>query len=147
MTTAITPRISCVKLSLPPQQKLVILYIYIIQLSYIEAANIIYHTTKLHKLWLNTKHKTVLDLNKSPSTVCVVVLYIYWIMKVLCVVCEASEAMVWCYADEAPLCNDCDKKVHSSNKLASRHRRVPLMQTRPVPKCDICQVNRIIIWI
>lgn len=61
-------------------------------------------------------------------------------MKILCIVCEVSEAMVWCCGDEAPLCNCCDTKIHSSNKLASRHRRVPLVESTPLPKCDICKV-------
>ncbi|KAL1817944.1 hypothetical protein ACET3Z_020518 [Daucus carota] len=60
-------------------------------------------------------------------------------MKILCVVCEAKEAPVWCCGDEAPLCYGCDQNVHIANKLASRHHRVALVETASVPKCDICQ--------
>ncbi|KAG2404995.1 B-box zinc finger protein [Vigna angularis] len=62
-------------------------------------------------------------------------------MKIQCNVCEATEAKVLFYADEAALCWECDEKVNAANKLASKHQRVPLSTSSShMPKCDICQV-------
>ncbi|XP_078155938.1 B-box zinc finger protein 23-like [Carex rostrata] len=70
-------------------------------------------------------------------------------MKILCDVCERSEAALLCCADEAALCRQCDDVVHAANKLARKHQRVPLLPRldRPSssspsssnPLCDICQ--------
>lgn len=60
-------------------------------------------------------------------------------MRTLCDVCEAAPAKVFCAADEAALCQECDEKVHSCNKLASRHLRLELAESRAVPRCDICE--------
>ncbi|KAG2677642.1 hypothetical protein I3843_12G109400 [Carya illinoinensis] len=61
-------------------------------------------------------------------------------MKIQCNVCEAAEAAVLCCADEAALCWACDEKIHSANKLAIMHQRVPLSSSSSqIPKCDICQ--------
>lgn len=61
-------------------------------------------------------------------------------MKIQCNVCEAAEAVVLCCADEAALCWACDEKIHTANKLASMHQRVPLSSSSSqMPKCDICQ--------
>ncbi|KAL8031971.1 hypothetical protein ABFX02_13G063100 [Erythranthe guttata] len=61
-------------------------------------------------------------------------------MKIQCNVCESAEAMVLCCADEAALCLGCDEKVHSANKLVSKHQRVPLStSSSQMPNCDICQ--------
>ncbi|XP_040986959.1 LOW QUALITY PROTEIN: B-box zinc finger protein 22-like [Juglans microcarpa x Juglans regia] len=61
-------------------------------------------------------------------------------MKIQCNVCEAAEAAVLCCADEAALCWACDEKIHTANKLASMHQRVPLSSSSSqMPKCDICQ--------
>lgn len=49
-----------------------------------------------------------------------------------CVVCAAA-AKVYCDADKAFLCTDCDKKVHSSNVLAARHVRKPV--------CELCKAS------
>ncbi|KAI7728148.1 hypothetical protein M8C21_017568 [Ambrosia artemisiifolia] len=59
-------------------------------------------------------------------------------MKIQCNVCEAAEAVVLCCADEAALCWSCDDKVHAANKLASKHQRV-LISNSKLPTCDICQ--------
>ena len=73
-------------------------------------------------------------------------------MKVQCDVCAAEAASVFCCADEAALCDACDRRVHRANKLAGKHRRFSLLhpspstttsssaQTKP-PLCDICQVR------
>ncbi|KAJ1280190.1 hypothetical protein BS78_04G228200 [Paspalum vaginatum] len=73
-------------------------------------------------------------------------------MKVQCDVCAAEAASVFCCADEAALCDACDRRVHRANKLAGKHRRFSLVnpssasaqqqqQTQP-PLCDICQEKR-----
>ncbi|XP_039054552.1 B-box zinc finger protein 18-like [Hibiscus syriacus] len=60
-------------------------------------------------------------------------------MRILCDACESAAAIVFCAADEAPLCRTCDEKVHMCNKLASRHVRVGLANPAAVPRCDICE--------
>lgn len=60
-------------------------------------------------------------------------------MRTLCDVCEAAPARLFCAADEAALCLKCDEKVHSCNKLANRHVRLQLTESRAVPRCDICE--------
>jgi hypothetical protein len=76
-------------------------------------------------------------------------------MKVQCDVCAAEAASVFCCADEAALCDACDRRVHRANKLAGKHRRLSLLspaapsssaqQTPPPPLCDICQVRSLFI--
>ncbi|XP_066332217.1 B-box zinc finger protein 20-like [Miscanthus floridulus] len=76
-------------------------------------------------------------------------------MKVQCDVCAAEAASVFCCADEAALCDSCDRRVHRANKLAGKHRRFSLLnpappssssgssaQKAPPPLCDICQEKR-----
>ncbi|KAH9310718.1 hypothetical protein KI387_025753 [Taxus chinensis] len=61
-------------------------------------------------------------------------------MKIQCDVCENKAAAVICCADEAALCEECDVKVHEANKLASKHKRLPLMSSASkLSRCDICQ--------
>ncbi|KAL0386920.1 UNVERIFIED_CONTAM: B-box zinc finger protein 19 [Sesamum radiatum] len=60
-------------------------------------------------------------------------------MRTLCDVCESAAATLFCAADEAALCPACDDKVHTCNKLASRHVRVGLAELSEVPRCDICE--------
>ncbi|KZV45826.1 B-box zinc finger protein 22 [Dorcoceras hygrometricum] len=61
-------------------------------------------------------------------------------MKIQCSVCEAAEANLLCCADEAALCWACDEKVHTVNKLVSKHQRILLSSSQAqMPKCDICQ--------
>ena len=63
-------------------------------------------------------------------------------MKIQCDVCEKQEAIVFCAADEAALCEGCDYRVHHANKLASKHLRFSLLHPsfKEAPLCDICQV-------
>ncbi|KAG2608487.1 B-box zinc finger protein 20-like [Panicum virgatum] len=69
-------------------------------------------------------------------------------MLVRCDVCGAEPAAVLCCADEAALCSACDRRVHRANKLADKHRRIPL--THPsaddsaaaAPLCDVCKERR-----
>ncbi|XP_015570812.1 B-box zinc finger protein 20 isoform X2 [Ricinus communis] len=65
-------------------------------------------------------------------------------MKIKCDVCDKSEASVFCSADEAALCEACDRHVHHANKLASKHHRFSLLRTssKQSPLCDICQERR-----
>ncbi|CAM6025067.1 unnamed protein product [Sphagnum balticum] len=60
-------------------------------------------------------------------------------MKIQCDVCERSKATVICCADEAALCTECDKRVHTANKLANKHQRIPFLAPTDAPRCDICQ--------
>lgn len=63
-------------------------------------------------------------------------------MKIQCDVCNKEEAAVFCSADEAALCDGCDRRVHNANKLVSQHKRHSLRPHtfQDFPLCDICQV-------
>ncbi|EOX97896.1 hypothetical protein QUC31_015447 [Theobroma cacao] len=65
-------------------------------------------------------------------------------MKIWCDVCDKDEAVVFCSADEAALCESCDRRVHHANKLARKHSRFSLLHPtfKESPLCDICQVRR-----
>ncbi|KGN62650.1 B-box zinc finger protein 20 [Cucumis sativus] len=65
-------------------------------------------------------------------------------MKIQCDVCEKGDAVVFCTADEAALCNLCDHRVHHANKLASKHRRFSLLRpdAGEAPVCDVCKERR-----
>jgi hypothetical protein len=68
-------------------------------------------------------------------------------MRVNCDVCGGEPSAVLCCADEAALCSACDRRVHRANKLAGKHRRIPLLHpsdddgnTSTGPLCDVCKV-------
>lgn len=76
-------------------------------------------------------------------------------MQVRCDVCGAAPAAVLCCADEAALCSACDRRVHRANKLAHKHRRIPLVvqsasgnadsdsaAAAAAPLCDVCKERR-----
>ncbi|KAL5223796.1 hypothetical protein ABZP36_010435 [Zizania latifolia] len=72
-------------------------------------------------------------------------------MRVQCDVCGTEPAAVLCCADEAALCSACDRRVHRANRLASKHRRLPLIHTSSsspgdadaaAPLCDVCKEKR-----
>lgn len=71
-------------------------------------------------------------------------------MKIWCDSCSKAEASVFCSADEAALCDDCDLRVHQANKLASKHQRFSLLQpsssTSNAPQCDICQDKKALLF-
>lgn len=68
-------------------------------------------------------------------------------MRIQCDACEQAAASVICCADEAALCTECDIKVHKANKLASKHKRLPLIGTSPkLSRCDICQDKAAIVF-
>ncbi|WOH02601.1 hypothetical protein DCAR_0521990 [Daucus carota subsp. sativus] len=48
--------------------------------------------------------------------------------SVCCELCD-SDATIYCPADDAFLCRDCDKEVHVANFLARRHIRCLLCRT------------------
>ncbi|KAI5077801.1 hypothetical protein GOP47_0007625 [Adiantum capillus-veneris] len=60
-------------------------------------------------------------------------------MKLQCDVCVQAAATLFCCADEAALCAECDLRVHAANKLAGKHERLPLTLDHPPSSCDICQ--------
>lgn len=41
-----------------------------------------------------------------------------------CDVCRSAPSLVYCRADAAFICGGCDARVHTANRLASRHERV-----------------------
>ncbi|PHJ16945.1 b-box zinc finger domain-containing protein [Cystoisospora suis] len=43
----------------------------------------------------------------------------------VCELCEALPATLFCPADRAHLCDECDERVHSSTRMLARHNRVP----------------------
>ncbi|GMI92424.1 B-box domain protein 5, CONSTANS-like 4 [Hibiscus trionum] len=49
----------------------------------------------------------------------------------LCDSCKSATATLFCRADSAFLCSNCDSKIHAANKLASRHARVLV--------CELCE--------
>ncbi|PIA61628.1 hypothetical protein AQUCO_00300860v1 [Aquilegia coerulea] len=51
----------------------------------------------------------------------------------LCDFCGESKALLYCRADSAKLCFNCDKQVHSTNQLFTKHTRYQL--------CDFCDSN------
>ncbi|KAF8405307.1 hypothetical protein HHK36_010210 [Tetracentron sinense] len=66
-------------------------------------------------------------------------------MKIQCDVCNKQEASLFCSADEAALCDSCDRRVHHANKLAVKHHRFSLLHPSSndtTPRCDICQERR-----
>ncbi|KAK6916613.1 B-box-type zinc finger [Dillenia turbinata] len=65
-------------------------------------------------------------------------------MKIRCDGCDREEASVFCSADEAALCDSCDRRVHYANKLANKHHRFSLLHPslKEAPRCDICQERR-----
>ncbi|XP_057975841.1 B-box zinc finger protein 21-like [Malania oleifera] len=67
-------------------------------------------------------------------------------MKIQCDVCNRDVASVFCYADEAALCDACDGRVHHANKLAGKHQRFPLLHPSAAPLCDICQERRALLF-
>nr|GMD94479.1 B-box zinc finger protein 21-like [Ipomoea batatas] len=65
-------------------------------------------------------------------------------MKIQCDVCHKAEACVFCVADEAALCQSCDRRIHHpNNNLVNDHHTLSLLQPSPKhsPLCDICQAS------
>eukprot|EP00388_Colpodella_angusta_P008078 GDKJ01022330.1.p1 GENE.GDKJ01022330.1~~GDKJ01022330.1.p1 ORF type:complete len:650 (+),score=104.67 GDKJ01022330.1:104-1951(+) len=54
----------------------------------------------------------------------------------LCDSCNQEAASLWCAADQAALCPECDEYIHSRNKLTRRHVRVSINEREtPPPPC------------
>ncbi|KAJ7534457.1 hypothetical protein O6H91_13G097200 [Diphasiastrum complanatum] len=59
-----------------------------------------------------------------------------------CDACQAANAFVYCRADAAYLCTECDSNVHGANKLAFRHERVWLCQVcEQAPAAVTCKAD------
>ena len=55
-----------------------------------------------------------------------------------CQSCEEKPATIWCAADAAALCPECDEVNHSVNHLTQRHIRVPINERpRPPGPCSL----------
>uniref|UniRef100_A0A7N0TX97 B box-type domain-containing protein n=1 Tax=Kalanchoe fedtschenkoi TaxID=63787 RepID=A0A7N0TX97_KALFE len=70
-------------------------------------------------------------------------------MKIRCDVCNREDAAVFCSADEAALCEGCDRRVHGANKVAQKHERFSLVRpssAADAPLCDICQERRALLF-
>ena len=53
------------------------------------------------------------------------------VTMVSCVLCNAAQAVVFCYNDNANLCKGCDSQIHQTNRLSWKHQRVHL--------CEMCE--------
>ncbi|KAK9836360.1 hypothetical protein WJX81_008514 [Elliptochloris bilobata] len=60
-------------------------------------------------------------------------------MGVKCDICEAQEGSVFCFAENAVMCEQCDVSKHTSSKQAAKHERVALSKAAESTQCDICQ--------
>ncbi|CAM8904364.1 unnamed protein product [Rhodiola kirilowii] len=71
-------------------------------------------------------------------------------MKIRCDFCDQEDAVMFCSADEAALCNTCDERVHRVNKVAQRHDRFSLVVLSPSSAasalCDVCQERRALLF-
>ncbi|XP_038681692.1 zinc finger protein CONSTANS-LIKE 13-like isoform X2 [Tripterygium wilfordii] len=60
----------------------------------------------------------------------------------LCDYCNDSTALLYCRADSAKLCFSCDREVHSTNQLFSKHSRSQLCESCCVsPASIICETE------
>ncbi|UKK02563.1 hypothetical protein MACK_002656 [Theileria orientalis] len=60
----------------------------------------------------------------------------------LCDNCQNDVATIYCPSDTARICAKCDVRLHSNNKVVSRHIRVPLSEMpRPYTKCKLHQTK------
>ncbi|XP_073158360.1 B-box zinc finger protein 20 [Henckelia pumila] len=68
-------------------------------------------------------------------------------MKIQCDEC-GKEAYVFCTADEAALCRNCDDRIHNANKIARKHPRFSLQHPlcKESPSCDVCQERRALLF-
>nr|DAD38037.1 TPA_asm: hypothetical protein HUJ06_008678 [Nelumbo nucifera] len=55
-----------------------------------------------------------------------------------CDSCKSASALLFCQANSAFLCFNCNAKVHGANKLASRHKRVWICETDIAALCVTC---------
>ncbi|KAM7275196.1 hypothetical protein ACFE04_017062 [Oxalis oulophora] len=61
----------------------------------------------------------------------------------LCDYCNVSTALLYCKADSAKLCLSCDREVHSTNQLFSKHTRSQLCDTcHDSPSSIFCETEQ-----
>ncbi|KAJ4882731.1 Zinc finger protein CONSTANS [Raphanus sativus] len=59
-----------------------------------------------------------------------------------CDTCRSTICTVYCHADSAYLCTSCDAQVHSANRVASRHKRVPVCEScERAPAAFMCEAD------
>jgi hypothetical protein len=64
-----------------------------------------------------------------------------------CQSCEENAATVWCAADAAALCPECDETHHAVNHLTQRHIRVPINERpRPPGQCSVRPDKQAELW-
>jgi hypothetical protein len=56
--------------------------------------------------------------------------------------CRVAPSVVYCHADAAYLCASCDTRVHSANRVASRHERVRVCEAcERAPAVLVCRAD------
>ena len=64
-----------------------------------------------------------------------------------CQNCEVNPATIWCAADSAALCPECDELHHAMNALTQRHIRVPINErSRPAGPCSVRSERQAELW-
>jgi hypothetical protein len=64
-----------------------------------------------------------------------------------CQNCDVNPATIWCAADSAALCPECDELHHALNALTQRHIRVPVNERpRPAGPCGIRSEKQAELW-
>ncbi|CAH8327930.1 unnamed protein product [Eruca vesicaria subsp. sativa] len=59
-----------------------------------------------------------------------------------CDTCRSAACTVYCRADSAYLCTNCDAQVHAANRLASRHERVRVCEScERAPAAFFCKAD------
>ncbi|GKV16896.1 hypothetical protein SLEP1_g27466 [Rubroshorea leprosula] len=60
----------------------------------------------------------------------------------VCDTCRSAACTVYCRADSAYLCADCDARVHAANRVASRHERVWVCEAcERAPAAFLCKAD------
>ncbi|VVA96209.1 unnamed protein product [Arabis nemorensis] len=59
-----------------------------------------------------------------------------------CDTCRSAACTVYCEADSAYLCTTCDARIHTANRVASRHERVRVCQScESAPAAFLCKAD------
>lgn len=59
-----------------------------------------------------------------------------------CDTCQSAACKVYCHADSAYLCYNCDTTIHSANRVASRHERVLVCEAcESAPASFLCKAD------
>ncbi|KAM7279876.1 hypothetical protein ACFE04_007010 [Oxalis oulophora] len=60
----------------------------------------------------------------------------------VCDTCQSAACTVYCRADSAYLCGNCDARIHSASKIASRHERVYMCEAcERAPAAFLCKAD------